>query len=153
MCDRYRDRLIKHINRKDWWHVPPLDPQAFKKRGKFLSSTFKEAEFYGRPLDRPQNVHVLNPLIGDEDTIEKELLGRTTSEKGSLTVPARRFALDAKLKRAALAKGYDSIALLSPKGFESYAAAGKIPSSIELNVLKPCLPSRESAKAVLFHKR
>src|ERR1051326_2557287 len=41
--------LISYINRKDWWHVPPEDPTAYQKRGMFLSSTFRQAEFYGRP--------------------------------------------------------------------------------------------------------
>ena len=118
MRDPNREKMIAHINRKEWWHVPPLDPRAYQKRGKFLSSTFREAAFYGRPLDRPQKLKVSNPLIGDEDAIEKELLGRvaTESERERLTVPAPRFAIDAKLKRAALFNGYDSIVLLSPQG-------------------------------------
>jgi hypothetical protein len=39
-----RERLIAHVNRKQWWHVPPVDPNAYKKRGKFLASSFVEAE-------------------------------------------------------------------------------------------------------------
>jgi hypothetical protein len=59
-------KLVSHINRKDWWHVPPLDPDAYRKRGKFLASSFAEAELYGRPLDTPQRVTIANPLVGDE---------------------------------------------------------------------------------------
>jgi hypothetical protein len=29
----YVDKLIRHINRKDWWHVPPADSRAYQKRG------------------------------------------------------------------------------------------------------------------------
>jgi hypothetical protein len=31
------DRLVAHVNRKNWWHVSPVDPDAYKKRGKFGS--------------------------------------------------------------------------------------------------------------------
>jgi hypothetical protein len=133
-----RERLIIHINRKDWWHVPPADPSAYKKRGKFFSSTYRESEFYGRPLDEPERVSISNPLVGDEDTIESNLLGRISSEaeREQLENPVRRLALDAKLKRAAISKGYDSIVLMSPKSFSAYKAQGKIPISIELNILE-----------------
>ena len=50
------DKLIERINRKDWWHVPSWDPQSYEKRGIFLASTFRGAEFWGRPLDEPQRV-------------------------------------------------------------------------------------------------
>src|SRR5580704_3808275 len=46
-----REALIAKINRKDWWHVTPADPRAYDKRGKFYASTFREGEFWGRPLD------------------------------------------------------------------------------------------------------
>src|SRR5690242_5715983 len=65
------ERLIAFVNRKNWWHVPPVDPDAYRKRGKFLASTFEEAEFYGRPLDEPQRVVVTKPLIGDEQRISR----------------------------------------------------------------------------------
>ena len=45
-------RLIAHVNRKGWWHVKPADISAYEKRGKFLASSFQEAEFYG-PTWRP----------------------------------------------------------------------------------------------------
>jgi len=62
-------KLIRHVNRKDWWHVPPADPRAYQKRGKFFASSFRDAEFYGRPLDNPERVVVTKPLIGDEQAI------------------------------------------------------------------------------------
>jgi hypothetical protein len=126
-------RVVAHVNRKLWWHVPPVDPDAYKKRGKFLASSFGEAEFWGRPLDEPQTVAVATPLVGDEPTIERKLFGKVvcTSE---LTV-RQRFSLDAKMKRAALAKGYDSILLMGRGSFVRLKATGKIPRSLELNIL------------------
>jgi hypothetical protein len=127
------DKLIRHLNRKDWWHVPPEDPTAYRKRGKFLASTYAEAEFWGRPLDEPQRANVARPLVGDEATIEKALFGRLVSD-ADITVK-QRWALDAKMKKAALAKGYDAIVLMSPKCFLEWKRTGKIPRSLELNIL------------------
>jgi hypothetical protein len=46
-----------------------------------------------------------------------------------------RFALDAKMKKSALAKGYDSIVLMTAKGFSDFRNVGKLPRSLELNIL------------------
>jgi hypothetical protein len=129
------EKLIAHVNRKEWWHVPPRDPGSYKKRGKFFASSFKEAEFWGRPLDEPQKVTIAVPLIGDEATIEKVLLGRRVSSE-DITME-ERWALDAKMKSEALARGFDSIVLLSSKGFSEFSMRGTLPRSIELNVLEP----------------
>jgi hypothetical protein len=126
-------KLIQHVNRKDWWHVPPADPHAYEKRGKFLSSSFGEAEFYGRPNDIPDRVTIASPVVGDNDTIERNLIGHVESYP-EITVRGR-FALDAKLHRAALRKGHDSIVLMSEQGFKKFTAEGKIPRSIELNIV------------------
>ncbi|MFY9751425.1 MAG: hypothetical protein WAJ92_02200 [Candidatus Acidiferrales bacterium] len=67
------EKVVRHVNRKRWWHVPPQDPVAYQKRGKFLASSFAEAEFLGRTLDEPQKVKVAHPLIGDEPAIAKQL--------------------------------------------------------------------------------
>ena len=94
---------------------------------------------WGRPLDEPQKVIVSRPLVGDEGTIEKELLGRrVSSEDISVT---ERWALDAKLKKVALAKGYDSIVLITPKAFSAFKKSRRMPRSIELNVLEASSPS------------
>jgi len=132
-----KERLISRINRKDWWHVPPSDPKAYQKRGMFLASTFREAEFWGRPLDSPIRVSVQNPIIGDEALIEAELLGERSEFPGhdSPKLLEWRWKLDAKLKKAAEKKGYDAIVLLSPGGYAKFIAEGKIPLSIELNLL------------------
>jgi len=135
----FYEKLIAHVNRKDWWHVPPRDPHSYGKRGKFLASSFREAEFWGRPLDEPQSVTIARPLIGDEETIEKSLLGRRVS--GEDMAMEERWTLDAKMKRAALARGYDSILLMSPKAFSAFKADGKLPRSMELNILNAFPPS------------
>jgi hypothetical protein len=133
MMKLFYDKLVAHINRKDWWHVPPQDQTAYRKRGKFLASSFREAEFWGRPLDEPQHVTIARPLVGDEGTIEKSLFGKRVST-ASISVRSR-FALDAKMKKAALAKGYDSIVVITPQAYSVLKQTGKLPRSIELNIL------------------
>ena len=142
--------LIKRINRKIWWHVPPLDPDAYKKRGKFYSSSFEEAEFYGRPGD-PERVTVARPLAGDEEYIETVLLGKYPSinfdelhDEGAKV--AARFALDARIKKAAVKAEYDSIVLMTPRAWSKFQEVGQLPRSIELNVfedLATCFCSRQ----------
>jgi len=128
------EKMVCHINRKVWWHVPPVDPDAYKKRGKFLAASFAEAEFWGRPPDEPQRVSVLAPLIGDETTIERRLFGKRASTE-EISVK-ERFRLDAKMKRAAIALGYDSILLMAPQAFTKLKSTGAIPRSLELNILQ-----------------
>lgn len=140
----YVDKLIQRINRKDWWHVTPVDPSSYSKRGKFLASTYREAEFWGHPNDTPERVAVKNPLIGDEETIERTLLGQYESKSWpdvdadiaeGKPFAERRYALDAKLYKAGRAKGYDAIVLLSPSNFARFKSEGRISLSIELNLL------------------
>jgi hypothetical protein len=136
------EKLIARINRKDWWHVPPSDPRAYEKRGMFLASTFREAEFWGRPLDTPIRVTVRNPIIGDEDTIQTRLEVTPPPNPGddSRKLLEWRWNLDEKLRKAALAKAYDAIVLLSSSGYAKFLAEGRLPLSIELNLLHgpPC---------------
>jgi hypothetical protein len=67
----------------------------------FLASTFREAEFWGRPLDTPIHVKISNPIIGDEPTIEAELLGSPCEHPAydSQRLLVWRWNLDAKLKK------------------------------------------------------
>jgi hypothetical protein len=129
------DRMIAHVNRKLWWHCPPQDPRAYEERGKFYASSFQEAEFWGRPLDIPERVEVKNPLVGDEKTIMTRL--RLPLPKESSLPLEQRFAIDRRMKSAALKLGYDSILLMSSRGFARYKSSRKIPRSLELNVLEP----------------
>ena len=124
--------IICSVNRRRWWHVRPRNPDAHQKRGMFLASSFKEAEFWGRPLDRPKRVSVINPLVGDEESIEKTLFGQSVSNEGMSV--EMRWKLDAKMRKRALACGYDSILLMTPKSFSAQKEIGKIPRSLELNV-------------------
>ncbi len=127
------EKLIAHVNRKQWWHVPPVDPHAYKKRGKFFASSFAEAEFYGRPLDEPERVTIAQPVVGDEKTIAKAL-GVPPQHQG-MTLE-QIAAHDALWSNTALKKGFDSIVLMSPKHFRVWKRTGTIPRSIELNILK-----------------
>jgi hypothetical protein len=127
------EKLISHVNRRQWWHVPPHDVAAYGKRGKFFASSFAEAEFYGRPLDEPQRAAIKKPLVGDEKTIAKALRIPPQREGMSLKEIA---AHDAKWRAAALAKGYDSIVLMAPNAFAKFRTSGKPPRSLELNVLE-----------------
>jgi hypothetical protein len=142
--EEYIEKLIRRINRKDWWHVTPADPKSYSNRGKFLASTYREAEFWGRPNDTPERVAVKHPLIGDEETIERTLLGHYESKtwpdidkdiEAGKSFAERRYALDAKLYKAGRAHGYDAIVLLSPSNFAKFKSEGRIPLSIELNLL------------------
>jgi hypothetical protein len=98
-----------------------------------LASSYGEAEFWGRPLNEAQKVSVVKPLVGDEATIERVLFGRRVSYD-SMGMD-RRWRLDARVKRAALEKGYDSILLMSPQGFRRFRSTSKVPRSLELNIL------------------
>ncbi len=129
-------RIVAHVNRKSWWHVPPVDPDAYRKRGKFLASRFSEAEFWGRPLDEPLKVTVARPLVGDEATIERNLFGKHVSPRDAIRTIGRRWKLDHQIKRAALRKGYDSILLMAPRAFARLRSTGKFPSSLELNIFR-----------------
>ena len=125
-------KLVDRINRKHWWHVPPGDPDAYKKRGKFFASSFAEAEFYGRPLNGPGKVSVTNPLVGDEKTIAKVL--RIPPQHDGMNL--EEIAVhDGRWRKAALRKGYDAILLMTPKGYAKWKTDGKLPRSLELNIL------------------
>ncbi len=129
-------RLIARINRKDWWHVPPRDPLAYRKRGKFYSSMFGNAEFWGRPLDIPEKVTVRNPVVGDEPYVQTVLFGGTVPEDNTESIEWR-FELDARMKEGALGMGYDAIVILSQRAYTKMKTTGNLPLNIELNILEP----------------
>ena len=123
MKREFYEKTIAHVNRKNWWHVVPRDTAAYRKRGKFLASSFREAEFWGRPLDEPQRVSIVRPLVGDERTIEKTLFRQRLS--GEDISIEERWRLDAKIKRAALAHGYDSVLLMTSEAFTELKTKGR----------------------------
>ena len=71
----HRAKLLKRINTKPWWHVPPEDQSAYEKRGRFYEATFAGASFYGRPDDVPHRLTVKNPLVGTDESTHEILLG------------------------------------------------------------------------------
>lgn len=111
----------------------PQSPRLFTA-GKFLASSFREAEFWGRPLDEPQKLVVRKPLVGDELSIEKALFRKRLSDQ-QITMN-QRWVLDARIRKVALREGFDSVVLMSAKGFAKFKATGKIPRSMELNVFR-----------------
>ncbi len=136
-----RDILIEKINNSYWWHVPPRDPEAYKKRGKFLASTFLQAEFYGRPNDEPEKVNVKNPIFGfSELEILEKLFGKR-KRKGYLKqiLNAKNFYearidLDAKIYEKAKEFNFDAVVLMTQQGGK-VLLKGRKPSSIELNLI------------------
>jgi hypothetical protein len=58
--------------------------------------------------------------------------GKRVSNEG-ISVEAPR-ALDAKMEKAALAEGYDSVVLMTPAAFSAFNRSGKLPRSMELNI-------------------
>ncbi len=119
-----KEILVDKINRSEWWHVPPQDPEAYNKRGKFLASTYHQAEFYGRPNDIPDKVFITNPVYGFS---EKEILKQLFSENDSSYLLDKilksnkyryqeRIKLDAKMFKRAKSLGHDAIVLMARTG-------------------------------------
>lgn len=137
-----RKVLIDKINQSLWWHVTPKDSSAYDKRGKFFSSTYTQAEFYGRPNDIPEKVMISNPIYGSSE-IEilkslfpneyEDLYGPVSKEDRSWY--KRRINLDSKMYKKAKSVGYDAIVLLGANG-EKYLTKNRKPHSIELNLCK-----------------
>lgn len=134
-----KELLIEKINNSCWWHVPPRDLSAYKRRGKFLASTYQQAEFYGRPNLSPEKVAVRNPLFGfSEREILKTLFGENNADKllrnfETADSYKARIDLDAKMHDTATGKGYDAIVLMTSSG-RNALKVGRKPNSIELNL-------------------
>ena len=137
-----KEILVDKINRSEWWHVLPQDPNAYNKRGKFLASTYRQAEFYGRPRDISERVFISNPVYGFS---EKEILDQLFpgNDNGCLLDKfeeernnwyQERIELDAKMFKRAKSLGYDAIVLIERTGREKLERSRK-PHSIELNLV------------------
>lgn len=136
--------LLEKINASFWWHVTPCDPMAYNKRGKFLSSTYRDAEFYGRPNDEPEKVFVENPVFGfsEREILDQIMPGYENNQNIQNVLSneyhpnwyKRRIRLDAKMYRSAKRLGYDAIVLICQSGYKSLLKNRK-PYSIELNLL------------------
>lgn len=134
--------LIEKVNRSKWWHVKPKDKNAYKKRGKFLASTFRQAEFYGRPNNGFEQVEIKNPVFGfSELEILKKLFDNKIAkiELEKINVDddnfyKNRITLDSKIHNKAKELGFDSIILMTEQGKKSLKN-GRKPNSIELNLI------------------
>ena len=93
----------------------PARSKCLQQTRKILGFELREAEFWGRPLDELQRVAVSKPLIGDVKRRLKKVFGRRVSSK-DITME-ERWKLDARMRRAAPRKGYDSLVLMAPKAF------------------------------------
>lgn len=137
---KIKDILIEKVNKSDWWHVLPSDKFAYQKRGKFLASTYHQAEFYGHPNFDPEKVKISNPVFGfSEQEILKTLFGQTAKAKmlknhDDDNFYKTRIALDAEMFQKAISLGYDSIVLICKSGRKALMQNRK-PNSIELNLL------------------
>ena len=136
-----KEILIKKINKSLWWHVPPRDINAYQKRGKFLASTFLQAEFYGRPNNNPEKVNVKNPIFGfSEIEILEQLFSKKESAKyleqikNSANYYQDRISLDSKMYKKAKSFGFDAIVLMTKSGKVALLNNRK-PNSIELNLI------------------
>ena len=152
-----KEVLISKINKSEWWHVSPADPDAYSKRGKFLASTYQQAEFYGRPNDIPEKVCITNPVYGySEEEIFLQLfpvehnnrfLKELTNMESEAFHPSakddykhegnwyqKRIRLDAVMFKKAKSLGHDAIVLLTRTGRKELERNRK-PRSIELNLL------------------
>ena len=127
------DTLVKKLNKRDWWHVPPAEGEgAYAKRGKFMASSYKNAEFYGRPLDEPQKVNIKNPLVGTEEEIGKELGIEPQTKDMTREEMAQH---DSKWAKAAKKLGYDAIVTVAEKQWEKFKESGRQPTDMEVNDL------------------
>lgn len=134
--------LINKINQSLWWHVAPKDFTAYKKRGKFFASTYKQTEFYGRPNDIPERIKILNPICGTSEINILKVLFPMDYKKLYVSVLGdhkdwykRRIKLDSKMYQKAKSMGYDAIVLLGSNASECLMKNRK-PHSIELNLCK-----------------
>lgn len=141
-ANKLKKTLINKVNKSYWWHVPPRDAGAYKKRGKFLASTYAQAEFYGRPNIDPEKVKISNPIFGfSEKEILKQLfpkeykrLALEDDDVDENDCYDERIKLDCKIYKQAKKSGFDAVVLLGSTGRRSLEQ-GRKPRSIELNLL------------------
>lgn len=156
MSINIKEVLINKVNKSEWWHVTPADHDAYSKRGKFLASTYQQAEFYGRPNDIPDKVFITNPIYGfsEKGILLKLFTGennRFLKEHKKMILEdqkpsakddykhvgnwyERRIRLDVAMFKKAKSLGYDAIVLMGRTGRKKLERNRK-PNSIELNLL------------------
>lgn len=139
--DKLKNILVDKINNSLWWHVPPRDPDAYKQRGKFLASTYLQAEFYGRPNNVPEKVKINNPVYGysEKEILEQlfpnksDRLSKRFENPNDKDFYRKRITLDRIMFIKAKKIGYDSIVLLTVAAKQQLKRNIK-PKSIELNI-------------------
>ncbi|MBY0427659.1 MAG: hypothetical protein K2Q32_00395 [Alphaproteobacteria bacterium] len=140
-----KEVLIKIINRSAWWHVMPIDPNAYKKRGKFLASSYSQAQFYGRPNIESEKVNIKNPVFGfSEIEILLQLFEKADQTaalnlyneliKSDSNTYKMRIELDSKMYVKAKKLGFDAIVLMT-EAAKSALGRFRKPHSIELNLV------------------
>lgn len=136
-----KEVIIAKLNKSEWWHVSPRDTNAYKKRGKFLASTYKQAEFYGRPNDVSEKILIKNPVYGfSEIEILKKLFPSEykdimlSVDEESKDWYEQRIALDAAMFRKAKSLGHDAIVLFGATG-RKHLKMNRKPPAVELNLL------------------
>jgi len=92
--------------------------------------------------------HLCSADLQKPAPIERKLFGRRVSADDMSM--EERWALDAQMRQAALAKGFDSIVLMTQKAFSEFKASGKIPRSLELNILNVFWMAGNGRWAALF---
>lgn len=130
-------RLIARVNSKFWWRTCLPSNYALRRRGLFLAATFADAEFYGKPLDTPFVARVSNPYVTDNDSMELDFRGFLDSgpPHGSWNRFYRWWsARDAAFRSIAVARGFDSIIVMSQIAFVAFRTTGKLPRKMELNI-------------------
>lgn len=140
-----KEILIAKINKSGWWHVPPRDKNAYKKRGKFLASTYLQAEFYGRPIMEPEKIDVQNPVFGfseneilnqlfEDHELELVLKLHNDLAKTKISAYEKRIVLDGLMYQKAKHLEYDAIVLMTKSGKKALERSHK-PRCIELNLI------------------
>lgn len=126
--------IADKINKRVWWRTVIVDRDAISERGLFLASSFRDAEFYGRPRDKKFRVKIEKPLIGTSEIIEKKLFGEKKFDWEKINI-SEIMATEKRIKKVAEKLGYDSIAyFLSKKEYQNYQVNGRMPVHIELTV-------------------
>lgn len=146
------ERVIDKLNKKDWFHGAPENPEeAYAHRGKFMASSYRDAEFYGKPDLDPHKLSIKNPLIGGEQEIAKKL-GIPPQKDGmtyeEMKAHDRKWALEAKKQ------GYDAIVMASQPEVDKFMDGGRMPRHMEvqdLTKLNEDLPEEKTHEPIGIH--
>lgn len=131
LTSEFEKKIIEGINKKHWWRTALPKKEEIEKRGLFFTSTYEEAEFYGRPLDTPFKVKINKPYYTCPSLLDKSVLGYKLKDDVEIE---KRFRADELIKSKLQIEGYDSVVLVSDFHFEKVLKSGRLPKIIELNL-------------------